>query len=178
MREHDSLAAIMAPQGTDSLPPDVPAEPTSAANSSAAPAMHTRRSSWHAGPAVEPIRIDVRRTAGSGAATRQVERDVHHSGAGHAYEANGSGTATGTQAPITLQRAAEIWAETPPGARRRGPAQRLPDTASVLSDAPEAVAAASTVTTAGDTSSGTANNEQRIYSSAVRVNVHWQKMMW
>jgi hypothetical protein len=154
MREQDNITAILPPPGPDSHAPAAPAGQASASAGSAAPAQHARRGSWHAGPAVEPMHIDLSRGAGSGIGTR---RTLHqgHSNVGVEESSHDSSGATTEGGPrITLQQAAEIWAETPSGASRLRRQQWPPDAGSSHPNEPESVAAASIETTAGDLSSG------------------------
>lgn len=154
MREQDNIVTLLPPPGPDSDAPTVPPGQAPASADSAAPAQHGRRSSWHAGPALEPIRIDLSRGAGSGSGTHRTLRHRHSNVGAEESGHDSSGAAMGGGPRITLQQAAEIWAETPPGANRRPRQQWAPDSGSSHPIEPESVAAASIESTAGDLSSG------------------------
>lgn len=154
-REQDNITAILPPPGPDSHTFAAPAGQAPGFASSTAPVQHARRGSWHAGPAVEPIHIDLRRGAGSRNASTLQPLQRSHSGADAEASCIGSGGAAMERDPrITLQQAAEIWAETPPGAGRRRRQQWAPDSGSSHPIVPESTAAASIESTAGDLSSG------------------------
>ena len=157
MQEQDSIIALLPPPDPDSHTPTAPPEQAPASADSAAPAHYGRRSSWHAGPAVEPIRIDLGRGAGSGIGTHRALRHRHSIVGAEASGVDSSGAATAGGPRITLQQAAEIWAETPPGAGRRRHQQWAPDVGSSHPNEPASVAAASIESTAGDLSSGEAS---------------------
>ena len=157
MGEQDSTTALLPPPDPDGHAPTAPAGLASASAGGAAPAQHARRGSWHAGPAVEPIRIDLRRGAGSSIGAQHA---LHQGRGGVSAEApslDSSSAATEGGPRITLQQAAEIWAETPPGAGRRRRQQWAPDSGSSCPIEPASVAAASIASTAGDLSSGRAD---------------------